>query len=186
MWERALEILSPYKAIVFDLDGTLVRLRVDWRVAQREMADLARSRAGVDYEGMTVWSMLRASQGDLRKALEAILQKREVEGAKMAERLPLADLLLHIRDRRVGVVSLNSRRSCEVALERTGLTDLVDALVAREDAERLKPDPEPLLKCIRILGSSPQESVFIGDRERDRMTAVRAGTVFLSPVDLEA
>ncbi|MFQ5837784.1 MAG: HAD family hydrolase [Thermoplasmata archaeon] len=184
MWQRALELLTAYRAVVFDLDGTVLMLKVDWRAAQREMADLASASTGRDFAGMSVWEILRSTKGHTREALEALLRKREVEGAEEAEKKALADLFILLKGFKRGIVSMNSKASCEIALQRAGIRQYVDVLVAREDTERLKPDPEPLLRCIQLLGHAPGDSVFIGDRERDRITAVRAGTDFYSPEDL--
>ncbi len=107
------------------------------------------------------------------------MSRREMAGARKAERLPLAEVLPSLQDRGVGVVSLNSRASCMAALERTQLSEYVDVLVAREDSERMKPDPEPLLKCIALLEVEASEAVFVGDRERDRTTAREAGVKFI-------
>ncbi len=178
------QALRAYRAIIFDLDGTLVVLRIDWMAVKREMLSMAQERFGRDLSGMTVWQMLRSSKGPTKEALEEVLQLREVEGARAAEKLPAADLLPSLTDRGVGIVSLNSKESCIIALERTGLAPHVNALVAREDSERLKPDPEPLLKCIQLLGVRVSEAVFIGDRERDRLTAERAGVRFVHTRDI--
>lgn len=179
-----MQALKPYRAIIFDLDGTLVVLRMDWMEVQREMLGVAKKRFGEDLSGKSVWQMLRSSKGQVREALEDTLRHREIEGARAAERLPVADLLPALTDRGVGVVSLNSRESCIVALESTGLALHVNVIVAREDSERLKPDPEPLLKCIELLGARISEAVFIGDRERDRITAKRAGVQFIHTRDI--
>ncbi len=173
-------MLSGFQAVVFDLDGTLVVLGMDWEQTRKEMAATAITSFGEDLSEMTVWQMLRSVGGPERGILEGVLRRREIEGAYAAEKLPLADLLPSLRDQSVGVVSLNSRECCRVALESTGLRGYVDALVAREDSEKLKPDPEPLLKCIALLQANVSEAVFIGDRERDRLTARRARVAFIN------
>ncbi len=183
MWERALKMLAPYETVLFDLDGTLVVLEVDWPRVRQEMEDFAAGSLGRDFRGMTVWQMLRATEGEERRGLEEILERREVEGALKARKQPLADLLPFLSSFKVGVVSLNSRVSCLTALERAGLTPYVAAIVGREDTEKPKPDPEPLLLCLRALGSTPGGSVFIGDRERDRLTARHAGTAFIGSTE---
>lgn len=179
-----MQALKPYRAVVFDLDRTLVVLKIDWTEVQREMVAVAQKRLEEAPSDMTVWQMLRTSKGLVREELEGALRRREIEGARGAERLPVADLLPELHDRGVGVVSMNSRESCMIALERTGIAQHIDVVVAREDSERLKPDPEPLLKCIALLGAHVSEAVFIGDRERDRITAERAGVQFINERDL--
>lgn len=184
MWQRAQRLLAPFQAVVFDLDGTLVALEVDWGEVLDEMMNFAVAELRRDFTTRDVWQMLRDTEGSDRKGLERILRRREIAGALRARTLPLADLLPLLGGRQVGVVSLNSRASCETALESADLTRYVDAIVAREDSKRLKPNPEPLLQCIKVLGSVPQASVFIGDRERDRITARRAGTHFVGSQEL--
>lgn len=184
MIQRAVDRLRPFRAVIFDLDGTLVRLEVDWQAAQRAVARLAARGFGEDRADRTIWEMLRGARGREREALGQALGAFELEGGRRARRLPLAGVLPHLADRRVGVVTLNSRASCEEALRVTGLEGYVHAKVAREDARRLKPDPAPLLLCINLLEARPEESVFVGDRERDRETAQRANTAFLAAPDL--
>ncbi len=142
------------------------------------------ARGGRDLRDQSVWEILRRARGVEREELESILRGHEEEGARRATRLPLADLLPLLRDTPRGVVSLNARSACVLALERHGLTAHIQAVVAREDAARMKPDPEPLLRCLDRLGGSPPASVFVGDRGRDRVTAERAGTAFLRADEL--
>lgn len=181
--DGALDKLRAFRAVVFDLDGTLVRLEVDWAAVQREMAAHARERLDRDVREASVWEMLRETEGPAREGLERILRCHELQGARTATRLPGAALLSGL-DAPVGVVTLNAREAALQALERTGLVDRVDVLVAREDAPRLKPDPLPLHVCLEGLRVPAGGAVFVGDRERDRVTAQRAGVAFLLVHDL--
>ena len=176
-------MLRPYAPVVFDLDGTLVRLQVDWRKAQAALGRIAR-RFGRDPAGRTVWEMLREATGEEASALDQALRIYEMEGGAKARRLPIAEVLSHLGEGAVGVVTLNCHACAEEALDSTGLSAFIGAIVAREDAAHLKPDPEPLLLCIKRLGGEPEDAVFVGDRERDRETAEASGTAFLAVHDL--
>ena len=175
--ERAVESLRPYAPVVFDLDGTLVHLQVDWRKAQAALGRIAR-RFGRDPASRTVWEMLRESSGREAAALGAALERFEIDGGARARPLPLADVLPHLTGKEVGIVTLNCHASAEEALRVTGLTRYVGTIVARGDTARLKPDPEPLLLCIKRLGGEPEGAVFVGDRERDQETAEAAKTAY--------
>ncbi|MEE9163262.1 MAG: HAD-IA family hydrolase [Thermoplasmata archaeon] len=181
--ERALGLLRPYAPVVFDLDGTLVRLQVDWGKARAALGRIA-GRFGRDLAGRTVWEMLREASGREAAALDQALRNYEIEGGARAVRLPIADVLPHLGEGAVGVVTLNCHACAEEALRSTGLSAFIGAIVARGDTTRLKPDPEPLLVCIQELGGEPGNAVFVGDRERDRETAEAAGTAFLAVHDL--
>jgi phosphoglycolate phosphatase len=181
--ERIGGLLRPYGTVVFDLDGTLVRLRVDWRKAQADLGGITQ-RFGRDPEGRSIWAMLRDATGDEAAELDRALHRYEMKGSTQAEPLPIAAVLPLLNRRQVGVVTLNCHPCAEEALRVTRLSALVGAIVARGDTTRLKPDAEPLLLCIQKLRGRPDQAVFVGDRERDRETAEAAGTSFLSVHDL--
>ena len=166
-----------YDAVVFDLDGTLVDLAVDWGAARADAAALF-ERHGHDPGGDDLWGLLgRADDLGLRTELEAELSERECDGARRSERLAHADHLpLSVP---TGVCSLNSEAACRAALDTHALSDHVDTVVGRDSCPTYKPDPEPLLATLRDLGTSPERAVFVGDSERDAVTAERAGVAFV-------
>lgn len=168
---------NDVEAIVYDLDGTLVELLVDWdavtSAARGVFAD-----AGVETDGIDLWGMLdRAPEVGVDSDLESLVASYEVEGARTSERLPAADVLPEV-DLPVGVCSLNCERACRIALDTHDLTTYVDAVVGRDSVATRKPHPEPLLATVQALSASPERTLFVGDSERDKVTAERAGTAF--------
>ncbi|WP_459191393.1 HAD family hydrolase [Halosimplex sp. J119] len=168
--------MTEYDAIVYDLDGTLVRLDVDWGAVADRCAAILSAR-GHDPAGADIWEMreLAAEHGLLDRVDEAIAEF-EREGARSARRLALADALPHSVP--VGVCSLNCEAACRIALELHGLDGHVDAVVGRDSHELVKPDPEPLLHAIESLGASPERTLFVGDSASDREAARAAGVDF--------
>lgn len=168
--------MTDYEAVVYDLDGTLVQLNVDWDQARRDLAAKLRVR-GIDVEDATLWTLFeRGRERGLTPIVENTLEEHEREGARTSDKLPLARELP--RDEGVGVCSLNSESACRIALELHGLDGYVDVLVGRDTLDTYKPDPEPLLAAVRTLGAEPEETLFVGDSERDAITADRAGVDF--------
>lgn len=167
---------AAYDAIVYDLDGTLVELDVDWDAARDDAAAVLSAR-GVDTSGMGLWAVLEAAEpnGVLDRVNDAIAE-HEREGARSATRLPLADELP--REIPVGVCSLNSESACRIALELHGLDAHVDAVIGRDSVGAYKPDPTPLLATLDALDAEPGAALFVGDGERDARTAERAGVAF--------
>jgi phosphoglycolate phosphatase-like HAD superfamily hydrolase len=169
-------VTGDYDAYVYDLDGTLVRLNVDWDEVGRDVAAVLRAR-DVPVENVDLWEMLElADETGYRHLVEETISEHEREGARTSERLPLADALPH--DIPVGVCSLNSEAACRIALETYGLDSDVDVIVGRDSVDAEKPDPTPLLTTVGGLGVTPERTVFIGDSERDEVTARQAGTQF--------
>ena len=168
---------EAYEAIVYDLDGTLVDLDVDWDDARRDVAVVLRAR-DVDFDGSVgLWDLLTvAEEAGFTQPVEAKLSEHECEGAWSAGHRPLADALPH--DVPVGVCSLNCANACRIALERHGIDGHVDAIVGRDSHSERKPDPGPLLAAIEELGVEPSATLFVGDSESDAEAARRAGTDF--------
>jgi phosphoglycolate phosphatase len=171
--------LDGYDAVVYDLDGTLVHLVVDWDAVARDA--VARfDDHGVDATGHDLWAMLDlADREGLRDEIEAVIGEHEREGARVSTRLPLADRVSS-HDVPVGVCSLNCEASVRLALETHDLDEWVDAVVGRDTVATRKPDPEPLLATLRGVGVAPERAVFVGDSPRDRTAAERAGVAYRS------
>jgi len=166
-----------YAGVVYDLDGTLVRLAVDWAAVATDVIEVYES-VGVDATGADLWGLLeRADDHGIAEAVEATISRHERAGARESHRLALAD---ELRDQSVpvGVCSLNCERACRIALETHGVAEAVETVVGRDTVESHKPAPEPLLAAVSGLNVEPSETLFVGDSPRDRTTAERAGTDF--------
>lgn len=170
-------MIGDAEAVVYDLDGTLVRLAVDWSAVEAALRERY-AEAGMAVDDWGVWECYeRADEHGLEPAIESILRDFELAGAAAAERLPAADALPGL-DRPVAVCSLNAEAACRRALDRHDLLRFVDVVVGRDTVGPVKPHPAPLLAAVDALGVSPANAVFIGNRETDAETARRAGVPF--------
>ncbi|MFC6824698.1 HAD family hydrolase [Halopelagius fulvigenes] len=170
--------LEAFDAVVWDLDGTLVHLAVDWDEVANEVIE-AFDGHGVDAGGMDLWAMLDlADEEGIRGEIEAIIADHEHEGARESERLPHADAL-GANGAAEGVCSLNCEDACNVALDAHDLSEHVDAVVGRDSVATRKPDPKPLLETIDRIGADTESTVFVGDSLTDEHAADRAGVEFL-------
>ena len=162
--------------ILFDMDGVMVRQRLDFPAIKREIFG--------DTDGFILERMAELSPA-ARVRAEAILERHETAAAVEAE--PMDGILpfmawMDARGLRRGIVTRNSRKSVDVVLTRLGLR--FDAVVTREDAPP-KPAPDPVLLACRRMGLPTSEVLFVGDFEFDMLAGRRAGvrTVLLrSPV----
>ncbi len=163
-----------YDTVVFDLDGTLVRLVVDWAEVADAVADALSERGVTPPEDLR--SMLAAAdRAGHRDAVEAVIADYERTGARRSERLPAAGT---VPDGPVGVCSLNCEDACHIALQVHDI-DGIGAVVGRDTVGTEKPDPEPLLETVDRLDGAPSATLFVGDSDRDETTAERAGTDYV-------
>ena len=168
--------MDEYEAVVYDLDGTLVRLDVDWDAVHAAVVERL-DEHGVDVGDRNLWDILDvAAERGVKDIVEETIAAFEHEGAKASRRLPLADELpLGVP---VAVCSLNCEAACRIALETHSLDGHVGSVVGRDTVAGHKPDPEPLLHAIDSVGGDPERALFVGDSESDREAAERAGVAF--------
>ncbi len=168
---------SEFEAVVYDLDGTVVRLTVNWAAVANDVIEVYQT-AGIDASGEGLWELLEnAESHGLKPAVEKTIGRHEQTGAERSRQLPLAETLT-THSVPVGVCSLNCEAACRIALETHGLATHVQSVIGRDSVSTHKPDPEPLLATLDELDTEPSAAVFIGDSPRDEVTADRAGVAF--------
>ena len=176
------------RAVLFDLDGTLIETHIDFPAMARAVQDRARDAqvpdeavAGKDILGMVGAAAedITARGGDgpaFRRQALAVLESLEVAGCARPVLLPgTAALLADLTERgvKVGVVTRNCRRVAAGLLARFGLPH--DVLLTRDDVRQTKPDPQHLWDALAILGPPPAEAAMVGDHWMDVQAGRRAG-----------
>jgi phosphoglycolate phosphatase-like HAD superfamily hydrolase len=180
----AMQVESRYDLVVLDLDGTICRLDVAWEDVKRELVIIA-ARHGLDTSGhRRVMPLIHEARrhGSLAavREMERSLELAELAGASTClvneelvgwvEELPSAVP--------VAVLSLNCLGSVERALRRAGLEWRISDIVARENVDRPKPDPEGLQLLLERHVARASRSLLVGDAETDRACANAAGVEF--------
>lgn len=178
-------MLSHVKAVIFDLDGTLVTCDLDFRAMKAAVVGLARSWGISDgaLESLDILAAVQAASERLgerapqfRVEAEATLARWEMRGAQRNAAFAGARRLLDaLMDRgvRVGIVTRNSREAATTTLGRHGLP--YDVLLARSDVSRAKPEPEHLAEAVARLGVPARETLMVGDHWMDVLAGRRAG-----------
>jgi len=179
--ERALKE-SPL--VVFDLDGTLFYLEVDWKGLLNEMGMIAyESRhVGPFRDLVEAYDWCRGRE---RAKERMLLVQREYEGKnlKKASRLlpgTKAARWRLSRGRMCSIFSLNTSDTADGLVSSWGFYPIVTV----DRTDRSKPDPEGLMRAMSARGVGPDRTVFVGNSERDREAALRAGVMFIDVKDI--
>ncbi|MCP4537184.1 MAG: HAD-IA family hydrolase [Chloroflexi bacterium] len=180
---------TDIKAVLFDFDGTLVHLNIDF-AQMRTDVEVILPKYGLSMDGKASRYTLelidecaqalteRDGGGEtaeaFRRDAETAIVAIEVDAADDAEVHPgVPKLLERLRERgiKVGIVTRNCRAAVECILGKNTL--VYDVLLTRDDVTAVKPEPEHLLTALRMLDVEPSRTVMVGDHPMD----VRAGRV---------
>jgi HAD superfamily hydrolase (TIGR01509 family) len=178
----------PYRAVLLDVDGTLVdsndahaRAWVDALAESGRRVAFRRARPLI---GMGSDKMLPAltgipadsPEGEQLVSLRGEIFRREylptLHATRGAQRL-----LEWLRDDGLQLIVATSAKPDELEglLEVAGATRLVDAASSSADAERSKPDPDIVHAALDKAGCGPHEAIFIGDTPYDIEAGSRSG-----------
>ncbi len=185
------------KAVIFDMDGLLI----DSESLVREGMILAAANLGFEMSIPLCASMigLPEAQG-IRKIREHfgsgfpmedyLAEERHQVELLLAEGVTLKTGVLEILDHLDmhalprAVATSSSRNSARKHLTHNGVFDRFHAIVAREDVELHKPNPDPFLKAAALLGVAPENCLALEDSHNGVRAAHAAGMMTVMVPDL--
>ena len=170
------------KAVLFDLDGTLIDTAADFiriiqdmcRDKQCEIvaADLIRTQVS---EGARAMVKLVYPELDVEDPVFLAHRQRflELYGEDIAVDTDLFEGMyplleeLESQDIPWGIVTNKPRWLSESLLKALNLTERCAVLVCPEDVSKTKPDPEPMYLAAKHIQIQPEDCIYVGDHPRD-------------------
>jgi phosphoglycolate phosphatase len=181
--------LRGIHAVIFDFDGTLAVLNIDFSYMRERVFDLMK-RYGIaeelveerylleiiDEVYQILWDKNPSLAEDFYQKAHQILHKIEMEAAEKGSMIPGAERTLeNLRGKgiKIGVVT----RNCEDAVLKVfpGIHDFCDVFVSRNSVKKVKPHPDHLTYVLDSLKTSGEESVMVGDHIIDIQAGKRVG-----------
>jgi phosphoglycolate phosphatase len=174
-------MLPPFEAILFDYDGTLAVLNLDFAAMRRQLYTFttAQGISPEELHGLDILEMLDWATGWLRRHspeqadryahdAEQLIQDMEVEAARSSGLLPgVPELLAALRQEQIGVGIVT--RNCDAAVRVTfpHIDTYCQAFMPRNRVTQVKPHPAHLQAALDCLGTTPERAIMVGDGAMD-------------------
>ena len=193
--------LSSPKAMVFDMDGTLLESeRLARRCFLAACADVGWAQVDVTVYDRCVGTTYEATRAILRDGLgpafpiDAMEERwsQRYHAHIRSEPLPrkpgVEALIARLYDAGIplALATSSQREVTEIKLRMTGLLEFFDTLVCSGEAEQGKPHPAPYLKAAHALGHPPADCWALEDSDIGVRSAHAAGFQVIQVPDMLA
>ena len=179
-------VKTPIKAIIWDLDGTLIHFSIDFIKARKSVIKILKKKGVLGkllsiekpiLENVRIAKEFLKTQGysveEIQKIVDEIdktVIQIEYEAAIKAEMIQGIDKVLEFaRDNNLkqAIFTYNTSENAEISLEKVNLLCFFEIIVGRDNIDNPKPHPDHLLFICNKLSVDPQEVLVIGDTGRD-------------------
>jgi phosphoglycolate phosphatase len=198
MITRKSVVLSGIRAVIIDVDGTMVDTALDFHAAVNRMRDdLSLSSQNVElvrsFVGKGFVHLIRSSLSADLSAAEVerlfadartsfLRHYAEVNGESSVLYPGVIEGLQAMREKGLQLACVTNKQAVFALplLEKMGVHSLFEAIYPGDALPRMKPDPLPMLTVIERFKLQPREVVAIGDSTNDTLAARAAGCWALS------
>ena len=177
-----------YKALLWDIDGTLINTTQLILAALDHTYRTFLNRTLPDEQirgiiGIPLAEQIRVfgEPNDFGVSPEAMIsefiQFYEANGHMEQIIAGAVECLISVKRRGVPTALVTSKNLKEIGntLPRLGIMGFVDAIVSADDVSRPKPDPESVVLALFKLDAAPRDALFIGDTVHDMRAGASAG-----------
>ncbi|MDV4145403.1 phosphoglycolate phosphatase [Shimia sp. FJ5] len=178
------------KAIIFDLDGTLIDSAPDIHASVNKML-AAEGQDALDLSTVTAFignglpklverviKRVGMDMAEFDRIVADVLAIYNASAADLTRPYPhMAEVLAGLKEAgyRLGVCTNKPHEPAVIILQDLGLEGYFDVVIGGDSTEARKPDPKPLQAAMAALGG---DVLYVGDSEIDAETAERAGVPF--------
>ncbi|MDD5417397.1 MAG: HAD family phosphatase [Candidatus Nanoarchaeia archaeon] len=188
------------KAVVFDMDGTLVdsieaHSRATTYVIEKISKELGYQKPkgydrviyrcfGKDYRTIIKEHVFPEISNIDNKKYEKLRNRHLIKhNLSYIKKLRGAKSVLKYLNKmeiKTAVASSSSRAEIDAFLKKTMLKKYIHKIIGRDEVEHAKPSPDMILLACRKLYTSPEDAVYVGDSEYDAVACRKASIRFIA------
>lgn len=180
--------MKDYKAVIFDLDGTLVDSMWIWEQIDIDFLkerghdlpdDLQKDIEGMSFSETASYFKERF---DLEEDLETIKSiwiemSKSFYADKIVLKKGIQELLDLLKEKKIkmGIATSNSRTLAEEVLRRNRISDYFEVLVTSCDVKKGKPEPDVFLKAAELMDMASEDCLVFEDTHAGVLAGKAAG-----------
>lgn len=175
------------KGVIFDFDGTLTELTLDFGRIRIEIEKVARKYVGDDeiksQEGQYIIEMIYGVEDKLGDRADAFrieafarLRELEMEASVGKHVFPYTrDVLRTLRQKgmKIGVITRSHVDILFLVFQ--DIKSYVDTIVTRDEVKEVKPHPDHGTEVLKLLGINADEAILVGDHPTDVLAGKALG-----------
>jgi HAD superfamily hydrolase (TIGR01509 family) len=194
--------MSNIKAIIFDLDGVLVRTKeLHYKALNLALSEVGDEFVITEHEHVGMYDGLTTRQklSKLSKERGLPLEKQEIVWIKkqlytdkllqdsVKRNEELVGLFSYLKESgyKIGLATNSIRTTTELVLGKLGIIDFFDTVVCNTDVTFPKPHPEIYMWSMLRMGVKPEETLILEDSVHGVEAAVSSGAELLIIRNLE-
>jgi HAD superfamily hydrolase (TIGR01509 family) len=198
------------KAVIFDLDGTLVNFNLDIKSIRAEAIQFLNEQGYASslfslnesiFKTLEKLEVYMKNKGEeerrftkIKKAVMSIADRHELKATQTTSLMPrVLETVRALKKMglKMALFTIRGTKSTNNFIKHYDLDRFFDAVVTREDTVAVKPDSAHLEAVVKILDVEPSEAIVVGDSVLDMkcarkldMIAVGVNTGLASPMEL--
>lgn len=177
--------IAQYKGVVFDLDGTFVDLKVDWIGLKKRLSEIVRLETGAQVEftpiDQTIAEVRKKFGKEIFRQVLETVSEYELREESYALNEKLLELYESLEGKKIAIYSMNTQK-CVDNFVRKYLKIKPDIIIAKDNCIEPKPSAKDLHEILKQWQCLPQEVVYIGNTDNDRISGELANikTIIIS------
>ena len=185
---------KPIKAIVWDLDGTLIHFKIDYLRARKIAIKILKTYLVPKHLLTVRISILEnvkfareffKKEGLPQKKINEIIEEVDTEIIKIEHEAAINAIMINGIDQvlefvktknlKQAIFTFNTKKNAIFSLKNVNLLHYFNLIVGRDNVTNLKPHPEHLIFICKQLNVKTNEILIIGDNIRDIEAAINVG-----------
>ena len=160
---------GKYGAVVFDFDGTIANLSVDWPGLNSQLRELAAVDVETKLSINNLLNRLKSSPIVYKKALKLIekYELKNIDNIIINREIYQLIPKIHKINIRMAIFSNNMESTIDFFIKENKIKKYFDLIVGKRSVELFKPDPNGLKIIMDKFGLKNNQILFIGNDDND-------------------